>query len=144
MDAEIAGIRRLLPLVGEGRTLFLGFDVSDNLEPTLAAALKEEIARGLVVLSPQKTDIFLSRAGHDILSLTALAASLSALSEDQARNLVVLIPDQVGWDETGLDRQSVLDYVGFVLLRDFVAGIPVDHMALRNIGHLAEMVATQA
>lgn len=141
-DQETDGIKRLLPLLGEGRVLYLGVVAGSELERRMREEFGDD--KRIVLLS-QEVGVFETRDGRPVLSLAALAAGLaSSLNDDQMKNLIVLIPDMVGWDDAGLGERSILDDVGILLLRDFVTGIPVDRALLRNIGRIAEIISTQA
>ena len=119
---------------------------SKALLDLMKATFGDDFGKVVVPVS-QKTKIFLQRDGHNLLSLAALGAALDELSASEdldLQNLVVLIPNRVGWDDSGSTNDRVLNMVKFVLLRDFVVGVPVDRAALRNIGRLAQIIATQA
>ena len=129
-------------MLGTGRRLYLPYDEKSDVGRAIKRAFANDPATADRVIPLPETAPMYDDLG--VLSLSALAAGLARLPKEEQKNLLVLMPQGISWSTNGLGRGSVLDWVGFVLLRDFVAGVPVDLVGLTNISRLAEVISSQA
>ncbi|MBV9080816.1 MAG: hypothetical protein JO102_06825 [Elusimicrobia bacterium] len=145
VDAEMDGVAEIVGMLGAGRHLYLPYEDNDDVAKAVAARFNgDATAGGRIRRVAPAAPIYRNPNGRAVLVLASLAANLSGLSKTEAKNLIVLVPQGVAWDATGLPKGTVLDWVGFILLKDFVSGVPIDKVGLLNIGRLAEIIASQA
>lgn len=142
LGRELDGVEHLLAFIRDGQTLYLAVDEGAQ-EVAVQNRFRDAIVAGRITLLPRPASLIEKRGETDVLNFAALARVLAALGEARARNMVILLPEGMGWDGNRT-AGSPLDWVSFVLLRDFIAGVPVARVGLSELGRLAQALSTQA